>query len=61
MLTQKKVNEGLESMSFDHSFPTTLESLPLIENYMRAYDWDGGINLNVDKSKFYKIRIPDGK
>lgn len=60
-LTQEKVNAGLDSMPFDKRFPVPAGSLQFIENYMRAFDWDGGIQLNFDRTEFYKIHIPDEK
>jgi hypothetical protein len=58
-LTQSKVNSGLDSMQLDKRYPVPPGSLQMIENYMRSHDWDGGIQLNFDKSEFYKILIPE--
>ncbi len=59
--TQKEVSEGLEKMPFDKSFPVPAGSLEFIQNYMDAFPYSGGIQLNHDKTEFYKIRMPDTK
>ena len=59
--TQKEVSEGLERMPFDTHFPVPTGSLEFIQNYMDAFPYSGGIQLNHDKTEFYKIRLPEIK
>ena len=58
---QNKVSEGLDKLPYGKMFNVPDGSLPFIENFMRAFDYDGGIQLNSDKSKIYKIRLPELK
>jgi hypothetical protein len=48
-------------MPFDKHFPVPAGSLEFIQNFMDAFPYSGGIQLNHDKTEFYKIRLPEIK